>query len=220
MALGWRKEYLRYKGYYLNIVTLYKRRRDLRMFLEIILSLVSVSFFTAFALRPTALAITELISSIETKESIIAKMDTKIQNINLAQSVFQQNQSTISKLNEAVPIDPNPDRFVRQMEGLATRFPVNFLGLSIGEVVLIGEDPKVVKKSADKELLPGDARGLNFSISVTGSYVNLIGFLGNIQNMRRPVKIEVVNLTSSRTSEDSQLVLVVVGQTPYLSEGN
>ena len=39
MALGLRKDYLRYKSYFLNIVSLYKRKEDLRMFLEIMLSL-------------------------------------------------------------------------------------------------------------------------------------------------------------------------------------
>ena len=40
MALGWRKDYLRYRSYFLNIVSVYKQRRDLKAFLELILTLL------------------------------------------------------------------------------------------------------------------------------------------------------------------------------------
>ncbi|MEJ2441504.1 MAG: hypothetical protein P8Y06_01110, partial [Patescibacteria group bacterium] len=81
MALGWRKDYLRYRSYFLNIVGVYKQRKDLRMFLELLLTLVTVSFFAAFALRPTLLTIIELLKEIDTKEETLTKMSTKIQEI-------------------------------------------------------------------------------------------------------------------------------------------
>jgi hypothetical protein len=60
MALGWRQGYSRYRAYFLNIYNLYKQRPDLRMFLEILLSLGAIAIFAAFAVRPTALTIVQL----------------------------------------------------------------------------------------------------------------------------------------------------------------
>ncbi|MCK4588646.1 hypothetical protein KAT60_02400, partial [Candidatus Woesebacteria bacterium] len=88
MALGWRRGYLRYKSYFLNVIVVYKRRKDLRMFLEITLSLVTISFFAVFALKPTLLTIAELTKEIKTKEETVAKMDEKIQNLERGQQIY------------------------------------------------------------------------------------------------------------------------------------
>ncbi len=80
MALGWRKDYLRYRSYFLNVLNLYKRKEDLRMFLEIMLSLSAISFFSIFALRPTFLTIATLLKEINAKKGTIITMDTKIKN--------------------------------------------------------------------------------------------------------------------------------------------
>ena len=106
MALGWRKDYLRYRSYFLNIVGVYKQRKDLRMFLELLLTLVTVSFFAAFALRPTLLTIIELLKEIDTKEETLTKMSTKIQNLQQAQTLFLQEQSRISLLETTIPDTP------------------------------------------------------------------------------------------------------------------
>ena len=84
MAGGWRSNYLRYRSFFLNIYNVYKRRPDLKMFMEILLSLGTISFFAAFALRPTALTIVDLLEQIDEKETTIEKMDQKIQNLLLS----------------------------------------------------------------------------------------------------------------------------------------
>jgi Tfp pilus assembly protein PilO len=217
MALGWRRGYLRYKSYFLNVITVYKRRKDLRMFLEIILSLVTISFFAVFALKPTLLTIAELTKEIKTKEETVAKMDEKIQNLERGQQIYTQEQTRISFLKDAIPSTPVPDSFVRQIEGATTKHPISILGMSIGEVTLIGEE-KAQRKSEGLEALPGGARGVAFSISATSSYLDLAAFLSTLQNLRRPVKIDAATINSSETDIGKFIVLVITGRTPYLRE--
>lgn len=217
MALGWRRGYLRYKSYFLDVIAVYKRRKDLRMFLEIILSLATISFFAVFALKPTLLTIAELVKEIKTKEETVAKMDEKIQNLERGQQIYTQEQTRISLLKDAIPSAPAPDSFVRQIEGATTRHPITILGMSIGEVTLVGEE-KVQRRGEELGALPGGARGVTFSISATSSYLDLTAFLSTLQNLRRPVKIDAATINSSETDIGRLIVLVITGRTPYLRE--
>src|SRR4030042_569746 len=119
MALGWRNQYLRYRELFFNIIAVYKQRTDLKVFLEILLSLVTISFFGIFALKPTFLTIGQLITEVRGKEETVAKMEQKINDLNMAQSFFSQQPEKISLVKSAIPEIPEPQTFVRQIEGLA-----------------------------------------------------------------------------------------------------
>ncbi|MBU0572595.1 type 4a pilus biogenesis protein PilO [Patescibacteria group bacterium] len=219
MALGWRKDYLRYRSYFLNIVNIYKQRQDLKSFLELILTLVTISFFALFALKPTLLTIIELLKEIETKEETVDKMNTKIQNLQQAQTLYIQEGARIKLLETAIPDNPAPDLFVRQVEGLATSYPVNLLGITIGEITLLGDEKE--KRSKDElQPLPEESKGITFSISIAGSYQGVVNFLSALEDMRRPVKIDALNIISPQLEETQNLVLVVTGRTPYLKENS
>ena len=215
MAMGWRKDYLRYRSYFLNIVNLYKRRPDLKTFLELILTLAAISFFAFFALKPTLLTVIELLKEIEAKEETVSKMNTKIQNLQEAQVLYIQEEARIELLKTAVPDKPVPDLFVRQVEGLATSFPVNLLGITIGEVTLLGEE-KEQRAKEELQPLPEESKGITFSISIAGGYQGVADFLSALEDMRRPVKIDALNILSPKLEETQNLVLVVSGRTPYL----
>jgi len=218
MALGWRKEYLRYREFFLNISALYRRNQDLRMFLEVLLSLGTISFFAFFALKPTLVTIVELYKNIQTKQDLVNKMDTKIQNISAAQSIFDSESARISLTESSVPELASPETFVRQIEGLAITNSVNLLGVSIGQVTLVGEEKKTSTSETDIAPLPEGARALTFSVSVNGSYPALARFLSELENLRRPIKIDNTGLTSAQTEEGSELVLLVSGRVPYLGQ--
>lgn len=215
MALGWRKEYLRYKGYFLNVLNIYRQKEDLRMFLEILLSLATISFFAAFALRPTLVTIAALLKEIQSKDELVNKLDSKIQNLSTAQTLLEGETSRLPLIEDAVPSSPSPEDFVRQLEGLANKNGVNLLGVSLGQVTLLGE----VKKAPAEEgvnPLPENTLGIPFSISLSGAYPNLLGFLADLENLRRPSAIDTTGLTATETDEGKVLVILVSGRAPYL----
>ncbi len=217
MALGWRGGYLRYKSFFLNVIATYKRRKDLKMFLEIILSLITISFFAVFALKPTVLTIAELIKEIETKEEVVAKMEEKIQNLDRAQSLYSQEETNILLLKDAIPSTPAPDSFARQIEGAISKHSISILGISIGEATLVGEE-KSQRKKEDFEALPGGGQGISFSISASGDYQALAAFLSTLQNLRRPIKMDAATINSSETDVGRFIVFAITGRIPYLRE--
>lgn len=216
MALGWRKEYSRYKDYFLNIVAVYKQKQDLKMFMEILLSLGTVSFFAVFALKPTLVTIAGLAKEIKSKEETVAKLDTKIQNLTTAQTLLDQEITRLPLIEGAVPRVASPETFVRQIEGLAVKNSVSLLGISIGEVTLLGESKGPKKTDVGVNPLPEGANGVSFSLSIAGEYSRLSSFLVDLEKLRRPISVDSTGISSSETDEGKILVVLVSGRFPYI----
>ena len=93
----WKKNYVRYRSYFLDIAGRYKERTDIRVYLEILLSLTTISIFSIFALRPTLLTIGGLIKDIEAKKATLVKMDEKMKNLSQAQNLYDQEREKIRR---------------------------------------------------------------------------------------------------------------------------
>lgn len=215
MATGWRKDYLRYKEFFLNIVILYQKKKEVRMFLEIFLSSITIIFFGVFALRPTVLTIAELYKQVKSKEETVQKLDQKINALGQAQNIYANQTSRIFAVEQVAPVAPSPETFVRQLEGIASKNNAKILGISVGEVVLKGTTT-VKRESLEVSPLPEGAKGLSFSLSASSDYPYLIGFLKDLEKLRRPIKIDSLGFNSSIVGENKILVLVVSGRVPYL----
>lgn len=213
MALGWRSGYLRYKRLFLNIAELYNQRRDVRAFLETLLTLSTIAVFAVFALRPTLLTIAKLYQEIKAKEVLATDLTKKAQNLVQAQSVYNQETPRLSLLSTAMPEDPFPELLVRQLEGLVAKHNVQVLGLTFGKATLLGsEDESLPKKTA----LPANIGGTSFSLSAKGNYSSISSFLADFESLRRPVVIDTFSLNVSEAEGQDVLVLVVTGLAPYL----
>lgn len=217
MALGWRGQYSRYKEVFLNVSVVYKRRADVRMFLEIVLSLSTVIIFLLFALKPTVLTIISLVKEINEKQTAIAGLDQKIRDLNTARNIYSQEASSIPIVESAVPETPDIQTLVGQVQGMASKNSVNLLGFSVGEITIIGTDQKKKTKS-DVKSLPEGSREIPVSVSVSGEYQNLNSFLSDLENFRRPFKFDTLGINSTETAEGRSIVAVITGRFPYLEQ--
>jgi Tfp pilus assembly protein PilO len=216
MAMGWRKGYLRYKDYFLNVFKIYQTKKDLKMFIEIILSLGTIIMFSVFALRPTILTISQLIKDNKVKADTINIMEKKINNLDLAEKNYDQIFSSLDLINSAIPQGPAPEAISRQIEGLANLYEIRILGLSTGEAVLMGQE-KVKRVSRDLVALPEGASTIDLSISVTGNYQSLMNFLKDLENLRRPINIDSLVISSNTRDDQKTIVLLISGRFPYIS---
>jgi Tfp pilus assembly protein PilO len=86
-------------------------------------------------------------------------------------------------------------------------------------MTLLGEEKEIRLK--DKlQPLPEGSKGITFSISIAGSYQSLVNFLSALEDMRRPVAVDAINIFSPQLEETQNLILVVTGRTPYLKENS
>jgi Tfp pilus assembly protein PilO len=215
MAVGWRANYLRYKSYFLDVIGHYQKRDDIKMFLELMLSLAAVSIFGIFAIRPTLIAIAELLKEIEGKKQVLAVMNEKIENLNQAQAIYGEEKANIDLLKVAIPKKGEPDVLVRQFEGVASQNPVSILSLGLGEVNILGESEAVDPTRANP--LPEGAEGLSFTISSSSDYPLLASFVQALERLRRPYKLDNLYINTAVSAEaGKQLILVINARSPYL----
>lgn len=216
MALGWRGSYTRYKEFFLNITALYKKRAELRAFLEIILSLSTITIFLLFALKPTAVTVVDLLQQIKEKRTTLAGLTQKVSDLQKAASLLQKNQASIQNINIAVSSLPKPSVLSAQVLGLSAKDAVEVLGFSINQIALVG--PSVTKTSSDYKPLPGDAKEMPFSISIRGPYSNLMAFIKDFENLRIIIKIDSMSITSATTDKGLVIVAAISGRVPFLGE--
>lgn len=217
MATGWKGQYFRYKDFFLNILSLYNQRKDLRAFLELILSLSTITIFVLFALKPTALTIISLNNQINSKKETLAALNQKISDLQTANNVFNQNQNLIPDIDAAIFTSPEPDTISKQILGLATKDSVSLLGVSIGQIVIIGK-AGVINNTSDVKPLPEKAQSMPISISVRGNYSSIISFIKDFESLRIPIKVDSLTINSSQTQEGNVIVAVVTGRVPFLGQ--
>lgn len=208
MKLGWRRNYIRQKGYFLNIIRQYKERTDIRVYLEIILSLLTISIFSIFALRPTLLTIAELLQEIKGKEEVLTQMNTKIGNLTSAQLLYDQNRGNINILKSTVPDYPQPDVILRQFEGLSQQNNLTLNNFSLDDAPLKGNPGKVTSKSKKGDTNPANSVlvSANFSTELT-NYPSVETLVNSFENLRLPYNINLLFLDTT-TKDDSEITLV------------
>lgn len=216
---NWKESYSRYKGFFLNIVELYKKRSEVKIFLELILTVVSLVIFSVFALKPTLVTIIELVKEIQAKEETIGKMDEKIKNLIAAQTNLSRERESLILLDQAMPIYPYPEQTMGQFVGLANEKQIGLESVNLGDISLKGGVSKNRSSSSDLEKLPENVNSFDITVNMNGSFESLIDTLAYIEKMRRPVKIDSVSLSKSVSEDEVQnnINFGMYARIPYLN---
>jgi Tfp pilus assembly protein PilO len=217
MATGWKGQYYRYRELFLNIISLYKQRRDLRAFLELTLSLSTIIIFVIFALKPTILTILSLYGQINDKKNTLESLNQKVSALQKANNIYSQNKNSIPTVNTAIFTNPEPDTVSKQILGLASKNGVDLLGMSVGQLMLLGKTT-AAKTLINTKPLPDSAQAMSISISVKSTYTNLTNFIKDLENLRVPVKIDSLTINSSQTQEGGIIVSVITARVPFTGQ--
>lgn len=216
---NWRKEYSRYRVLFAKLLETYRQKQSLRVFLELILTLTTISVFSLFALKPTVITIVQLLKDIKTKETTIEQMDTKIKALSTAQSLFSKETRRISLVTKAVPVTALPENVIRQFEGIAQKNGVELVGVSVSELTLLGKEMER-KSSSKKETLPEGAEGVVFSANTSADFSALLPFLKDVEQFLRPVALDSFSISVS-TKEDAKTInMMILGKVPFLEKEN
>jgi len=218
----WRENYTRYRSIFLHIIDLYRKKDSVKIFLELLLTLSTITIFTIFALKPTASAIIDLTKEIKTKKETVVKMDTKIKNLVEAQNTLSRERERLQILNSAIPSKPYPAKAIGQFSGLSNQKGIALKTASTDGISLRGEQKKKRPSSKDAEKLPENIDSFNLTLSFEGEFQQLVEILKTIENMRRPIKIDNINLTRKKSENEisSTVNLTITGRIPFLKTAN
>lgn len=204
MAQGWRKDYLRYKDFFLDILAIYNSKPNLKAYLELILSLGTIVIFSIYAIKPTVLTIVELNNEIKSKENTVLLLTQKVSNLKIASNLLQKESQNLEIIDNAVPTGANVEQLVKQIEKIALDNSVAIRNFSSTNIFLKGNSDKKVESE------------LPVSFSITGNYQNLFQFLQTIENLRRPFRIDSFVFNSNITADNEKfIVLTISGNVPY-----
>ncbi|PIS13887.1 hypothetical protein COT65_01845 [Candidatus Shapirobacteria bacterium CG09_land_8_20_14_0_10_47_13] len=202
-----------YKRYFVDIGRIYRANKKVRVYTEIILSLVAISFFLVFAIKPTLVTITELITTIKDQRLVVDQLQKKITALGAAQSEYNLISGDLYLVDEALPKESQTAALVKQIEVVASQSGAALGSVKFDPVVLkeIATGPKEISKIADQT-----AKEINFTLTVAGDYPNLKEFLYRLNNLRRVITVETFSLKIKK-AESQTLTLGVSGQAYYLS---
>ena len=214
MDTNWRERYARNKNLFTKTLKEYNEKPSLKAYLEIFLSLFTISIFGIFAIRPTVITIGKLIREIQAKEKTIVTMKGKIENLKSAQEIYNKEKDKIELAKMAIPDSPSPQDIIRQIEALSALDSITITSLSTNEIELLTTNPKV-----DQNLQQGIANEnqIIMSMSLRGNYENLSNFINHLEDLRRPIMISSVTFNPNKSTEETTIQVSLDGLTlPYI----
>lgn len=189
----------RYHRFFVNLGRFYQRK-DVKIYTEVILSLLTVSFFLFFAIKPTAIAISGLVKKIEDQKIVSEKMAAKIQTLATAQENYRALKPDLYLADEALPKNPELTTLAKQLETLARQNNIKIKLIQFDKVNLRGID--------QEETGPIE---IKFTLKANGLYPNLKSFLQSLDSLRR-----ITNIKEFGVVEADMLELNLEGNAFYL----
>src|SRR3989344_1624222 len=180
MPFDYREEYQRYQRYYLNLQRFY-RQPVARVSIFVVISFMTVSFFSVFAIRPTLVTISGLIREIEDKREINSQLDQKVTDLSRVQVEYIQAEADVPRVWRAMPDRPEVAGLIWQLELAAVRNGLMLINLQVEPVTLTGS-PKVKTGK--------DWPKIEVGVTVGGNLVQIKEFMKTINSLGRVMVVK------------------------------
>lgn len=172
-------------------------------YFTITLSLLSLSFFGLFAIRPTIITATTLIKSVSDLKKLSIQYEEKIGNLVRGQSEYEQIRNQIPLIDSAVPADSQFSKLAKTVEKFASQENISFSQFQIDSVPVSKLPP------ANKLYTFG------FSMVGYGEYSSVSLFLSHLINWKRLVTINNIDLSVEGSTLSGLLRLSLKGTAYY-----
>lgn len=221
MAVAWRQNSNFYQKYLLHMLSLYKNRADVKIYLELLLSMATIVIFIIFAIKPTLTTIGKLSAEISVKQEIVTALDQKISALTTAQQLVEQNKDKIAILDQSIPHSPEVASYIKQIEVLANNHALSIDTIQLSNVSLVGTSTASNLSSDQSPLtaFPQNAIPIDTTFGVSGQYSDLSAFLKDLEDLRRPIAIDSITANSIIQQDLAATIqFTIKGRLPYVYE--
>lgn len=191
-----------FRRYYRSLGDTFSQTK-VKAYTMLILSLLSMSFFGYFAIRPTLITIATLKRQIKDASFVDSKLQEKINNLSQAQMEYEQIKPDLGIINDALPQDPRFPSFVKIMERIASQSGTTIEGVNFN----------IINLSTVESSSSAGEKTIKFDFTLHGDYSNLTDFLNRLSNAERIVIIDKIGLVKKETQP---LGLTLSGQIFYV----
>lgn len=213
MGLNYKSSLARYRRYLLML----EENATWRASLFAILSLILILVMILFALRPTVLAISELLIQIREQEALSQKLAAKIENVRVAGELLSGQSEKMKLLDQALPKDPRWMDWIKGFEEAATESGVKINSAQVGPINIKGEfiaTPTPPAQTQTTLKLPSGLGKIEFAISATGTYEQTRKFTEILEKKRRLAVIEEVGYSKEKEGGITTSLRGWIGYTP------
>lgn len=215
----------RFSRYYKQLDPLIKDKRTQAYWL-VILSLLTISFFGIFAVRPTLKTISTLRRQIVDLSLLDTQLEEKINALIDAQDSFVEIEPLLPLVYSLLPQNADFPRLLRHLELLADDNSASISSIQVEPVsIYTSVDSEVIADIETEEIetdvdtqIPNDpTTPLVINFTIKGSYTDIINFLSQMAKVDRIISVDTLNLTQD-TSIPNLLSLNVKAQALYFPE--
>ena len=205
--------FTQYRRFYQAITPIVNRPYT-RTYTTVIFSILAISLFGWYAIRPTVQTILFLRREIADKTTVNQKMEEKITALIEAQAAYEEIEPRLPLVSEALPEIPEAIDIVTQLRNLAVTSGASISAIQTSSVPLLGAEATPSSKITTTQ------KQAEFPVVtvISGPYQTVKSFLDGLTGMRRLVTIEGMEIAPVKGEVGSNaLRLVVRLNTYYLS---
>lgn len=182
------------------------RSKFVKAYSPLIFSLITITVFSFYAIRPTVTTILSLQKSIDEQTSILNRLQEKVRNLTQGKQNYENLDDGVkTKLNNLVSDNPALAQLINSIGSIAQESEASISGLQFQTVDL---EPK-------KNILNKDAAitGVDFTLISQGTFPRLMRLLTAIKRTDRLISISSINFV--QPSEGS-LIMSINAKAYYL----
>jgi len=190
------------------------QKPEIKASLEVILSVFTVAFLLAIAIRPTLSTVAGLKKKIEDKEVVNKKLTNKIDQLVKADEQLKEHELDLLMYKEATPDNYDFGGLAKRVEIIAEENGVKIESLMFSRVAIVGEvilSEKDIQKKRKEEKSEDDGRGASkFTVrfEIRGSQGGVVNFLRQIEKMDRVLVLTRVEFEKEKAEIISKTIEV------------
>lgn len=170
-----------------------------------IFTLLVVSVFIFFAVKPTIETIVVLQKKLADSNLVLEKVNKKVKDLSLGKANYEKIPVDIkSAIAQTIPDTVSLKSVIQTLEQAAKTHDASVSALQI--------QPLVIEPKADSQI--GNLSEVSFTFNTEGEYKDLMSLLQDLRNKERIISIDSLSL--SKLSEGAGLVMSIVGKAYYI----
>lgn len=182
------------------------RNKFAKTYSSLIFSLITITIFSYYAIRPTVTTILSLQKSIDEQTSILKRLQDKVSNLSQGKQNYENIPVEVkSKINSLVPDNPAVAQLINSLNYAAGQAEASVAGIQIQEVVLDSKKNQLNRNAPLNQV--------DFTLNTQGTFPNLMKLLSSLKRTDRLFAITSVNFTQPI---DSSLIMSLSGKAYYV----
>ncbi len=178
-----------FSRYYTYIRPIF-RNKFVKTYSSTVFSLIMITVFSLFAIKPTLSTIVSLQKSIKEQKNLLNQIITKGENLSLGKNNYEQiSDKTKTDLIGLVPDSTAVSNLMNTLAEISGDYEASISALQVQPVALRGQPNEISKDAKVKEI--------DFTININGSFTKLARFLADLSKLPRLIRVESVGLSKT-----------------------